>query len=415
MKRLSFYGIFILLLVSCLMWFSGCSTDSTSPNPPQPDTTDTTGPSPSKQHIIIHSAASFNFPDPFPVQPWLQTGGYKYFYSTRSEIMYCQGLVTQNSFVKVRPIRINDGILKKYKRNNGISVGGYWSKSVYQDSLGNWHMAASPRIKKNGRGWNVIVHLNPQKGAQWSPGAPIQNWVVDKVLAGDPETSHPANYAGKYFKDSNGELYLIYVKRITDTDMNGIFAQRMDSPIKVDQNDDPVKLLAPGPYNSEYRNGTSGLKLIETGNVMEIKGKYIIAYTVGAYNRDNYKIGLAWSDHLLGPYKKMLKKDVHNIWRNGAGKPEVYYLLQAQKSNWPNYVKDQVEAPGVPSLDRDSDGKWYLFFAGYYPYAVKGSNGNYNPSERHPFFVQLNVNIPDKRVSSTSSYKLQNWISPVKH
>ena len=72
-----------------------------------------------------------------------------------------------------------------------------------------------------------------------------------------------------------------------------------------------VILLAPNadsnPLMSEwyYPNGRTGnlnFKLVETGNIRKINGKYVMAYSVGAFNRTTYKLALAWSDTFLGPY-----------------------------------------------------------------------------------------------------------------
>lgn len=411
--RSFFFGSSFICIILLLLLFVVISCDTSDgplgPPPAKGDSTDV------KTKYAIHSAAAFSFPDPFPVRPWLQSGGYKYFFSTQSKIMYWQGPISAsaNSFVKVSPINIDNGVLKSYIKKGIITVGGYWGKNVYQDSLGNWHLIASPNLKRKGRpNGTIVVHLKPQKGEVWKPGAPIQNWVINKILVGAVKPAHPHNsYAAKLCTNENGILYLVYNGGQIKNNENDILARRMKSPVEVNSTYDSVVLLKPGSYNSEYRDGTSGLKLVEAANITQINHKYVMVYTVGDFAKDNYKTGLAWSDHLLGPYKKVLKKDVHNIWGNGAGKSEVQYLVQAQKPKWPNYVKDRVKGPGVGSINRGSDGKYYLFFAGYPPFSIKRANGKYKPSQRHPYFIQLNVNVPDKKVSEVSSYDLQDWIT----
>lgn len=366
---------------------------------------------PAASTINVRSAANSTFPDPFPTRPW-SIDNSRYFFSTHAKILQCYGSILANSCTRIGPIQdfINPGILQQYIDEDQITINGYWAKNVYRDNSDNWHMVASPRIKKEGKGWNIIVHLKPREGEQWSAEDPIKGWTVDKVLIGNPTDFALANYAGKYYKDSDGVLYLVYVRRISGTDKNAIFAQRMRSAIEVDQEYPPKELVSPGSYNSEYRNGTNGLKLIETGNPIKVQNKYVIAYTVGDYADDNYKIGIAWSDHFSGPYKKVLKKDEHNIWGNGSGQDEVFYLLQSQKPGWSNYVKDQILAPGVPSINIDKDETHYLFFAGYKQGETK-VNGKYSPARRRPYFVKLDVEIPQSTVASTSPYELREWIS----
>ena len=123
-----------------------------------------------------------------------------------------------------------------------------------------------------------------------------------------------------------------------------------------------------------------------------------MAYSTGDYEEPDYKAGVAWSDTLLpangGSYKRVFKLDTAGVWRQ-PNHEEILYLLQSEKSAWPNYVYSQVFAPGVPSITQD-DGRWYLYFAGLLPSDAPIQPGTqlFEPSHRRPFFVKLNVNIP---------------------
>jgi len=235
----------------------------------------------------------------------------------------------------------------------------------------------------------------------------------------------PANYAGKYFEDG-GQLYLVYAKRVSAAlPNNGIVAQRMLSPVQPAASG-PVTLLAPsvvnGGYNSEYfvefHPKPGSFKLTETGNVTRVGNKYVMAYSTGAYNRPDYKIGIAWSDTFLPrsdqTYTKVLKVDTAGAW-GVAGHDEVEYLLQSQVRAWPHYVRDQVIAPGVPSILQDNAGSWELFFAGYAPgdAPVSARTGNFDATHRRPYFIPINIDIPPgASVSSTSPFALENWLTP---
>lgn len=401
--------LFLLLLTT---WVS-CSKD-TGEVPSAPEEDNDPSPQPEPQTLAIHPASTAYFSDPFPVQPWI-TGDTKFFYGTKGNILSGKGPVRENSFSLSGKINISSGILAPYLKDSGIKVKGYWAKNVFRDKNSNWHMVVSARIKKGAEKWTTLVHLKPTTDEKWVEANPITHWTVDRMLVGSPMEPQLANYAGKYYIDGT-DLWLIYVRRTPGTKKNGIYAQKMINFKAIDKSTPPRLLLGPGCcFNSEYRNGTTGLKLIETGNLVKIKNKYILAYTVGDYADDNYKLGIAFSDRFLGPYKKILKRDEDNIWGNGAGEPEVEYLLQAQKPRWPHYIRDQVKAPGVPSLNQDKSGNWYLFFAGYNPSEPFTAKHKYRPGHRRPFFVRLRVNIPDKPVKSTSPYTLDEWIKPLKN
>jgi hypothetical protein len=199
---------------------------------------------------------------------------------------------------------------------------------------------------------------------------------------------------------------------------DGVVAQLMTSATQP-SSDDPTVLLPPetnsdGGYNSELlecQSDTDHFKLIETGNIAVVAGKYVMAYSTGSYNTPCYKAGIAWSDSLLGPYKKVLQSDPNNVWQNPAPEPEVLYLLQALQPAWPNYVKATVQGPGVPSLVQYPAGTWNLYFAGYDP-SVPVNAGVYDAQLRQPYVLRLHVAIPaGATVAATSNEGLSSWIT----
>ena len=181
-----------------------------------------------------------------------------------------------------------------------------------------------------------------------------------------------------------------------------------------------------------------------------------MVYSVGAYNRQTYKIGVAYSDTFLPSsdngnengkqqYRKVLKNNPDNLWGSGKDNKEVFYLLQAEESHegW-HYVANQVLAPGVPTAAQigADNGGWVLLFAGYEPgdtgHGNDGGDGDgdgdieeaeveaeeegeekttgekFQASKRRPFFVGLNVSVPQgKTVKEASDEEVQGWITPL--
>ncbi|WP_433893707.1 hypothetical protein [Streptomyces sp. CA-111067] len=295
--------------------------------------------------------------------------------------------------------------------------------NIYQLDSGAWQMAATMYVKNpkfdSAAPWTVVVHAHGLHAG--GDGTPT-SWVADSIVAGSFQHPEKANYDGKFFEDG-GKLYLIYSKLLSDSPHHdGIVAQAMTSPSKP-ANSAPSVLLGPetanGGYNSELFFGmgrSAKFKLIETGNLTKVGGKYVMAYSTGAYNQSDYKTGLAWSDTLIptkgSTYRRILMKDDKQVWAGKPGGYEVDYLLQAQTKEWPNYVGDKVLAPGVPSVV-ESDGKWYLYFAGYLPTdAPKDSGGKYDASHRRPYVMPLTVNVPKgTSVHAASNEDLARWIT----
>ena len=273
-------------------------------------------------------------------------------------------------------------------------------------------------------GWSVIVHAHPSNDS--IVDTPPRSWVGDEILVGSfkKEEEEDANYDGKYFKTPAGELYLVYQKqKSSDPKRDGVVARPMDDfKTPTPGANDTFLLLPDDDLNSEnYHPGNTSFKLIETGNMQVINGKFVMAYSAGAYNNQSYKLGVAYSDTFLPApgqqYRKVMKNNPDNLWGT-TGKKEVYYLLQAEvKHDGWRYVGNQVLAPGVPTVAQiGPDGGWILLFAGYdandHP-IVDGSN-KYQANHRRPYFVGLNVSVPaDTSVEQATDSELQKWIRPV--
>ena len=175
-------------------------------------------------------------------------------------------------------------------------------------------------------------------------------------------------------------------------------------------------LLLPGnDFNSEdYQFGDPGFKLIETGNILAYNGKFIMAYSAAAFARKTYKVGIAYSDTVDGTYRKVLKENPDGLW-NSTGPREVYYLLQADQEHagW-HYVGNQVKAPGVPTVAQiGPNNSWVLTFAGYDVNDAPEKNGTFVASHRRPYFIDLDVKVPENTsISQANDAELQAWITP---
>ncbi|GHJ41538.1 hypothetical protein [Streptomyces sp. TS71-3] len=363
------------------------------------------------------------FSDPYPLDT--SSTSSVAFSGTFKEIITCKGGVTSGCFSPA-PISVAfDAALAARVKEHGLDVRSTKAHHITRMSDGHWEMVLSSEVVPHGRPrsdhWNLIMHAHPaqQTGTDTAP----EHWVADSVLVGSLDHSEPANYDGKYFEDG-GRLYLLYSKSIsTDPTRFGIGAQRLDTPSRP-ADSEPVMLLDPSPSGaaglaSENYFGVgqkNGFRLVETGNVFKIDGKYVMVYSVGSYQRPTYKIGVAYSDTFLpgdgGTYRKIHRTDAKGVWGR-PGADEVDYLLQAQKPSWPHYVRDQVQAPGVGSLI-ENDHTWYLFFAGYDPSEKpQGDDQTFAASHRAPYFLPVHVRISDDTsVAQASDRELASWIAP---
>jgi hypothetical protein len=304
----------------------------------------------------------------------------------------------------------------------GDNPPNVWSENnnIAKDGNGQWQMATTLRVSRDSdpaTDWTVIVHASPVGGT--TDEVPT-SWIADTLLVGSYDTSNPANYCGKYV-ENGGQLYLTYSDRLSPEPnaTNGIVAQPMISATEP-AGTDPTVLIHPEPgdgLKSELFFGLTqppNFRITETGNVVRIGDIYVMTYSAGAFDRDTYKTGLAFSDTLLpvpgSIYQKLFQVDSDGVW-GSPGATEVRYLLQAQQPNWPNYVAGQVLAPGVPSIRQVGD-DWYLFFAAYDHDDAPVVSGNYDASYRRPYFMRLQVAIPPgATVSDTPPAELAAWIT----
>ncbi|KAF3057475.1 hypothetical protein CFAM422_012366 [Trichoderma lentiforme] len=296
----------------------------------------------------------------------------------------------------------------------------FQSKDRSWDALVTLHVQNNPKC--NGiSGWSVIVHARSE-----NPGPadlPPTSWVGDKVMIGSFSENVDANYDGKYFQTPDGQLYLVYQKQKSKKPKrDGVAAWPMDNPTTLRPGTNPTFLLLPGKNlkSENYVSGKGHFKLIETGNIHAINGKFFMAYSVGAYNRKTYKIGIAYSDTFLPApgqqYRKVMKNNPDHLW-DSKGKKEVYYLLQGEEKHdgW-HYIGDQVLAPGVPTVAQiGQNNSWVLLFAGYNPNdaPLKSGTDKFQANHRRPYFTKVNVDIPENiSVKQATDEQLQSWITP---
>ncbi|WP_329062336.1 hypothetical protein [Amycolatopsis sp. NBC_01480] len=356
------------------------------------------------------------YSDPYPVRtvkPGPQT-----FSGTTSELLSCAGTPAKECF-QPTPMTVSIGP-SLTAQLAGSTPRNRINNNVFQDDSGAWQLAvtyyvSNPRFPQ-AKAWTVVVHGRPAKEPAGT--AVPTDWIADALVAGDLTQPTKANYDGKYFQDK-GKLYLVYSERLGDKPArDGIVAQPM-ATAAIPAPGKPTVLLAPGDFRSELffgLNQPNTFKLIETGNITQVDGKYVMAYSTGEYDAPGYKIGLAWSDTFLpaagAGYRKLTMPDPNGVWGT-PNHPEVRYLLQSQEPKWPNYIAKTVVAPGVPAVIRDN-GRWYLTFAGYQPAdaVADPETGLFPPSSRRPFFAPVSVLIPpNATVGSTSETDLADWIT----
>ena len=343
------------------------------------------------------------------------------FSGTTKSILICPATIDANC-IEPDTLSLQPGPLAGQAAAVGASLGTSINHNIYLDRNGQWQMAATyfvknPNVPHTGN-WTVIVHAHPT-----NPLSPL-SWVADTLLVGSFGDYAKANYDGKYFRDGD-TLYLVYSRNLlTNPVHDGIVAQRMTSPTTLAPAG-PVTLLEPAPgagFNSELfflDKPKSHFKLVETGNITTIDGKYAMAYSTGDFQENDYKAGVAWSDTFLpapgSTYRKVIRPDPSAVW--GKPGPEVQYLLQSEKPAWPNDVAGEVVAPGVPSIVQAFDGSWRLYYDGFAPGDhpfVKGSTVDFVADNRRPFFTPLQVAIqPGATVAGASDAELATWLTPV--
>lgn len=378
---------------------------------------------------VDHHIGYFSDPYHIPYQNETRV----YISGTTHKYLECDGGLTP----KCATLENNEDIqwnvteeLQQQLNKTKVQVCGVAGIHPFQTVSGNnksWDAAVTLHVQENGtvceglKGWSVIVHASPKNLTHVD--TPPLAWIGDKVLVGTFTEKADANYDGKYFRTPEGKLFLIYEKNLHPKPMkrDGVVAWPMkDFMTPADPNQNATVLIAPdeGLNSENYHNHTDeNFKLIENGNIRAINGKFIMAYSVAAYNRPTYKIAIAYSDTFLPAdgYRKVMKKNPDQLWGSTKEK-EVYYLLQAdaQHDNW-HYVGNQIRAPGVATVAKiGANNSWVLTFHGY-EVGDTGGNGtlDYVGKHRRPFFIDLDVNVPtDISVKDATDEDLQGWITP---
>lgn len=263
-----------------------------------------------------------------------------------------------------------------------------WSFAPYRHTDGSLHAYGTLHY---GDFRTVLGHFLPQDDS-------MRRWRLDKVLVGSIAQGRTTMYDPKMHRDEDGTLYLVYsASPARHTDVS-ILAQRMRDPANIDSAAQPLVLLAPQGYRSEDRN-PGYIQLVEATNIIRVAGRYALFYSVGDFALPNYKLAVAYSDRLIGPYTKVLYPDPKNIWGSNRGE-EVHYLLQSQHPDWPGYVGDWVVGPGVGSLIEEN-GAWTLVFHGYRP-----DDTVRNPDNRFVWRLPVRLHFSDEIPS-------WDWLRPV--
>ena len=377
--------------------------------------------------VVNPSSGTGYFSDPYPIyvaEPWTSASIPRAFSGTTKDLLLCWHGLQAGCYMEA-PIAVDTGPLTGQAEQQGSVASTFQNNNIFRGHDGAWQMVTTLNLrtagpKSSSTHWTVIVHAHPSTVSYSVPTA----WVADTVLVGSLGQPAKANYDGKFFEDG-GTLYLLYSRRLSDNpDHDGVVAQAMTSATQL-ASSPPVTMLQPevinGGFNTEFYNPTNPtdqFKLVETGNVTKISGKYVMAYSTGAYNRVNYKAGVAWSDTFIPAsgktYRKVVQQDAAGVWGQ-PGHFEPLYLLQSQEPKWPNDIVGQVVAPGVPSIVEDRVGGYVLYFAGFAPSDATSdpTTGNFDAELRRPFFLRLHAAVPrEAKVATTSNQDLAGWITP---
>lgn len=239
-----------------------------------------------------------------------------------------------------------------------------WAFTPYQAPDKTWHAYVTGNEA-------AIMHCSPRNKTQvWSADAPITAWTMDDMLF------HGGSYDSEVHVDeatgdmwlitnignSKGDVVIVAVPMANATTLRGGPLWNRTVPraewatlLTPDYPKKRSELRDPPPYC---------MSITESVHIKKVGGLYVLLYSVGDYALANYKVGVAYADALLGPYKKVYMADPDNVWGNGntsascsAGpKCEVRYLLQSWKVDWPGYVGRWMAAPGIASLTDTSEG-----------------------------------------------------------
>jgi hypothetical protein len=254
---------------------------------------------------------------------------------------------------------LNESYLRKYFNTPRLVARDVWGFVPYKHQGGSWHAYASIHV---GGYKTFVCHFTPQSGESW----PVTDWRLDKVMVGSPSNSA---YESKVYSDASG-LYLIYVASPGDGN-NHIMAQRLLDPETIDNSFKARAILSPQGLRSEDRNRPGSMQILEGPNISHVvtpnESKYVIFYSVGDFARNNYKLGVAYSDVLIPSegmqYQKPKVDDKSNVWLNHSPKNEVVYTLQTQVAGWFNYAGTLLKGPGLGNLVEYKDNYYVVFHA----------------------------------------------------
>jgi hypothetical protein len=342
-------------------------------------------------------AGSPYFSDPYPVyrsSHGTSSADPHIVFGTPDAVLLCPGQIRPGCYSRRSIVITMSPAITAQADAAGTVIVATQNHNPFQDDSGTWDMALTVSVaEKSGRPsghWSVVLHAHPV-----GPANPVPTtWVADSVLEGSLAHTDYADYDGKYY-ENNGALYLIYSKRLSAKPArDGIVAQRMRSPRQPDDSG-PVVLLEPAPgagFTSEdffADDPDSSFKLVETGNITQIGGEYVMAYSTGDFEENDYKTGIAWSSTFLprsgSTYAKLVIPDSSDVWHD-PGHQDVAYLMQSERPRWPHFTGSQVLAPGVPSIVR-AGSDWYLIVAGYQPGGQ--APAHFDPARRQPYLVPL--------------------------
>ncbi|MEM2423936.1 MAG: family 43 glycosylhydrolase [Candidatus Bathyarchaeia archaeon] len=281
-------------------------------------------------------------------------------------------------------------------------VGEFWRFIVYRHVDGTYHGYATLHY---GDFKTVIAHFAPQPGQIWTEENPITKWRLDKILIGDVDRGWFA-YDCNVLRDENGDLYLIYNAGYPNETLGvdiHIKAWRMLDPSTLDPNFTPRPILSPEGYRSEDRN-PGYIQIVESVIIQKIQGKYVLLYSVGDFDDYNYKIGVAFSDSLIPPpgetYRKIIVPDPENVWGNVNKGGEILYLLQTENENWPNYVGEYMNGPGIGNIVK-LDNQYFLIF-----HARRHGKTRLNGMGRYVWKIPLKIKI-------SNEIPMCEWIQPI--
>ncbi len=278
-------------------------------------------------------------------------------------------------------------------------VNSIWGFTPYRDANGDYHAYATLHY---GRFRTVIAHFLPARGEAWN-GMPIRRWKLNRVVIGSLDEGRTTCYESKAFTAEDGRLYLMYSgSPAPHRDVN-ILVQRMLDAATPDPSFRPRALLKPEGYRSEDRN-PGYIQIVEGANINRVGSTYVLFYSVGDFARNNYKLGVAFSNELIPEdgrtYSKALIADPRNVWRNTAKDDEVCYLLQSEHKGWPNYCGHLMRGPGLGNIVKIEE-EYRLVFHGYRP-----DDRRRRPCDRYVWMLPLAVDVKDGK-------PVTQWMRPL--